>query len=96
MILPTQDSSCCLFAFSIILLSTAALATTETLSSSGGQFGLFPGSAEPEPIPETEINTSLLDGSQSQESALLLDNGRNDGVTNVIPPLNIPLPDIFP
>lgn len=93
MILLTQDYSCCLFAFAYIILSTATLATTQTLSSSSGdQFGLLPGSTEPEPQPE--INTSLLDGS-SQESALLVDYG-DDGVTNVLPPLNIPVPDIFP
>ena len=96
MIILTQDSSCCLFAFSVILLSTAVLATTQTPSSSGDQIGLFPGSAEPEPIPEPEINPSLLDGSRSQESALLFNGGGDDGETNVIPPLDIPIPDIFP
>lgn len=66
--------------FAFIL--SAALAA-RTLSSD--QFNLFPGPVEP------DINKSL-DG--SQDSALLFDG--NDGVTDVLPPLGIPIPDIFP
>ncbi|MCJ1342286.1 hypothetical protein MMC31_000467, partial [Peltigera leucophlebia] len=93
--------SCCLFAFILSAtqaaqtLSSAQLQESSDISTnqvdlqgeglSPNQFNLFPGSAEPE--------TNSLLGS-SQDSALLFDG--DDGVTNVLPSLGIPVPDIFP
>lgn len=93
--------SCCLFA--VILTATQA---AQTLSSpqppdsseistnqvdlqgeglSPNQFNFFPGPAESDP-------NTLQDS--PQESTLLF-NGK-DGITNVLSPLGIPIPNIFP
>lgn len=88
--------SCGIFAIILSLteaaqtLSDSSEISTNQVDLQGGglspnQFNLFPGSAEPDP-------STLLDS--SQDSALLFDG--NDGVTNVLPPLGIPAPDIFP
>lgn len=68
------------FLFAFILPATQA---AQTISSN--QFNLFPGPAE------LDINTPL---DSSQDSASLFDG--NDGVTNVLPSLDIPVPDIIP
>lgn len=93
--------SCYLLAFILPVTQTAQTLSSPQLQGSSDilsnqvdlqgeglsptQFNLFPGPAEPD-------NNNLLDSSQN--SALLFDG--DNGVTNVLPPLGIPIPDIFP